>query len=430
MLATLVLFAAAQPGPWLPPPPRLPAQAALKTRNASSGTKILYLNFNGGTVYNDMTGCSNAGLGCSFIVSLSGMIRYPSFRGTAAQKQLIIDLVKAYYEPFDVQIVTDKPASGEYSMNMVGGTPDVIFGTGNGTGIVGIAPLDCNDLNAHDLSFTFSQVVANDPLEVAQTIAQETAHAYGLGHTGDRTDVMYPQVQKDANGFQNYVMSIPDNTDCTGTGHQNSYQQLMYNVGASPPDTEAPTIAFMDPMDGATLSSGFTVTFDAQDNRSVHDVELWSGSQIIARSTMEPWVLTVPSGTLPGGPAQLRGVAHDRAGNQGEAEISVTLRNLGETPGDLGNSCQTNADCNMGGLCASPAGSQVCTRQCGSSQPCPQGFNCVTTDQFLSQCARPAADSGCSVGRGPVTLVPAIFALLVLIDRRRRYLLRKSRRGL
>src|SRR5262249_55257750 len=151
----------AQPGPWLPPPPRLPAQAALKTRNASSGTKILYLNFNGGTVYNDMTGCSNAGLGCSFIVSLSGMIRYPSFRGTAAQKQLIIDLVKAYYEPFDVQIVTDKPASGEYSMNMVGGTPDVIFGTGNGTGIVGIAPLDCNDLNPHDLSFTFPQVVGN-----------------------------------------------------------------------------------------------------------------------------------------------------------------------------------------------------------------------------------------------------------------------------
>ena len=28
-------------------------------------------------------------LGCSFIVSLSGMIRYPSFRGTAEQRQLV-----------------------------------------------------------------------------------------------------------------------------------------------------------------------------------------------------------------------------------------------------------------------------------------------------------------------------------------------------
>src|SRR5215471_14056061 len=102
MLATLVLFAAAQPAPWLPPPPRLPASAVRKTHSAVIGTKILYLNFTGGMVYNDQTGCSDASTGCSFIVSLTGMIRYPSFRGTAEQKQLIIDLVKAYYEPFDV----------------------------------------------------------------------------------------------------------------------------------------------------------------------------------------------------------------------------------------------------------------------------------------------------------------------------------------
>ena len=127
MLATLVLFAAAQPAPWLPPPPRLPASAVRTTYSAASGTKILYLNFNGGTVYNDQTGCSDAATGCSFIVAVSGMVRYPSFRGTAEQKQLIIDLVKAYYEPFDVQIVTDKPTSGDYSMNIVGGTGPVIF---------------------------------------------------------------------------------------------------------------------------------------------------------------------------------------------------------------------------------------------------------------------------------------------------------------
>src|SRR5215470_5541066 len=122
MLATLVLLAAAQPGPWLPPPPRLPASAVHKTHSAATGTKLLYLNFNGGTVYNDQSGCSDAASGCSFIVALPGMIRYPSFRGTAEQKQLIIDLVKAYYEPFDVQIVTERPASGAFSLNMVGGT--------------------------------------------------------------------------------------------------------------------------------------------------------------------------------------------------------------------------------------------------------------------------------------------------------------------
>jgi Big-like domain-containing protein len=410
--------------PFLPTPPRLAAPAITAGPRAPGTTKLLYLNFTGGTVYNDGAGCDDATLGCSFIVSLSGMVQYPPFRGTPTQKQLIIDLVKAYYEPFDVQIVFDRPASGPYSMNMIGGKPEDI---GLGPGAVGIAPLDCSDLNDHDLSFTFPAVVANDPLEVAQTIAQETAHAYGLGHTSDRTDVMFPYVQKDSNGFQNFLMNVPDNTDCTGTGHQNSYQLLMDNVGASPPDVEPPTVAFTDPLDGATVPSGFSVTLDAQDNRSVHDVELFAGAQMVARSTVEPWVLTVPSGTLPGGPTLLRAVAHDRTGNQGEAQVMVTLRKLGETPGDLGNACAANTDCNQDGVCAAPAGgAAICTRACGSSAPCPAGFDCVTTPDYQQQCARPAEDSGCSVAFGaPLPSGLMVWIVAIWIDRRRRGLLRR-----
>jgi hypothetical protein len=421
LLATLVWFAQAVQ-PWLPAPPRVPAAAIQAGPRAPGTTRILYLNFSGGTVHNDGAGCDDALAGCSFIIGLPGNIQYPQFRGTPAQRQLIIDLVKAYYEPFDVQIVTDRPASGPYSMNLVGGTPDVI---GLGAGVVGIAPLDCSDLNDHDLSFTFPQVINNDPLEVAQTIAQETAHAYGLGHTGERTDVMFPYVQKDSNGFQNFLMNVPDGTDCTGTGHQNSYQLLMANVGASPPDTEPPTVAFTDPMDGATLPSGFSVTLDAQDNRSVHDVELYSGAQMIARSTLEPWVLTVPAGTLPAGPTLLRALAHDRTGNEGEAQVMVTLRKLGDTPGDLGNACHDTSECNSGGVCASPSGgAALCTRACSPSIPCPSGFDCVTTPNYEMQCARPAQDSGCNVGRGTPDAW-LLAALVVWVDRRRRRLVRR-----
>ena len=421
MLATLVCFAVAAE-PWFPQPPRLPAQAISAGPRAPGTTRVLYLNFSGATVYNDQTGCSDAIRGCSFIIGKTGNVSYPPFRGTPTQRQLIVDLVKAYYEPFDVQIVTQQPASGPYSMNLIGGTPDVI---GVAAGAVGIAPLDCSDLDDHDLSFTFPEAVANDPLEVAQTISQESAHAYGLGHTNDKTDVMFPYVQKDSNGFQNFLMLVPDNTDCTGTGHQNSYQLLMNNVGASPPDTEPPTVAFTDPTDGATLPSGFSVTLDAQDNRSVHDVELYVGAEMVARLTMEPWVLTVPSGTAPGGPALLRAVAHDRTGNQGEAQIMVTLKKLGDTPGDLGNACTQSSDCNQNGVCAAPSGgAMTCTRTCTPSAPCPAGFDCVTTSTFQQQCVRPAADSGCNVGRG----APAawlLFAAVVWIDRRRRGLLRR-----
>src|SRR5262249_8514629 len=156
----------------------------------------------------------------------------------------------------------------------------------------------------------------NDPVQVAVTAAQEAAHAYGLGHTQDQMDIMYPVLVGNEVGFLNRDMLMPnDGSDCSGTGKQNSYQLLMMNVGPSAPDVPPPTIALLDPADGATLASGFNVDFTASDNHLVTSVELWVNGAKLVGATSSPsvpmWSFTVPAGALPPGTAKLKGVALD-----------------------------------------------------------------------------------------------------------------------
>jgi MYXO-CTERM domain-containing protein len=196
---------------------------------------VLFVNFDGATLTGG-TQCSNSaqGQGCSFIVAQAS-VNYPAFAGTATQKQQILTLVTQYFAPFNVQIVTTRPTAGAYEMSMVGGSPQVI---GLGAGAAGVAPLDCGNTNAYDISFAFSDVTQNNPHDVATTIAQEAAHGFGLGHVNNNTDIMYPALSPTSDSFHNQTFPIYDigggpSSDCTGTGQQNDVTLLNANVGPS-----------------------------------------------------------------------------------------------------------------------------------------------------------------------------------------------------
>jgi MYXO-CTERM domain-containing protein len=224
-------------------------------------------------------------------------------------------------------------------------------------------------------------------------------------------------------------MTMPnDGSDCTGTLHQNSYMLLMANVGPSAPDMVPPTISMLSPADGATLPSGFDAEFMASDNRVVSKVELWANGGMILSIDRPPYKFTVPAGTLPAGTAKLKGVAYDLAGNTGETpEITVTVKALGQTPGDLGTSCNDSSECNGGGYCISDSGKSFCTRACSATSPCPSGFNCAQTPQFTSICSpQPKADdSGCSTtpagshDSSAFASLLALCALALVIARRK-----------
>ncbi len=386
MVVTLVLALLTAPPsrtPYFPPPIPMPPQPPVETPLLAGQPNILYLNFDGAQMRSTGS-CDNAPANCSYI---AGNVSYPAFNGSAFQKMEIIRLVTLYYQPFNIQIVTQRPASGNYSMVMIGGTSLV------GQGAAGVAPLDCGDTNPNNVSFAFSEEVNNQPYDVATTIAQESAHAYGLGHTDNPQDLMYPALSGQEMSFLDLNMRICDivsgwpqqcgtQSDCTGTGRQNSHQLLLANVGPGDtgPDTQPPTISFISPNDGDTVPSGFLIQFSATDNRGVVTVDLSLDGHVIGSAGAAPWNFQIPGGVIPAGMHKFKGTAKDMAGNAGDStEISLTVKALGETPGDLGSACNTDADC-PGGLCAFDSGANrhFCTRICdAASSPCPTGFACV-----------------------------------------------------
>jgi hypothetical protein len=439
MVSSLILaLVASQPVTPFLPPPRVPP-AGIENQNlplppgalAVDPPHILFLNFGGQMLHGG--NCNSSQTNCSFIVTGS-TYNFPAYTGTNIAQ--IVQTVQGFYMPFNVQIVTSRPASGNYSMTMVG-PGSAITGT---PGAAGVAPLDCGDANQNDVSYAFTDVVSSVH-EIAVTIAQESAHGFGLGHTNDPTDIQYPALSGRETAFQNKNMMIYDigggSSDCTGTGMQNSYQLLLNNVGPSAPlgpDTTPPTVGFNSPKDGDTVPAAFTIDFAASDDRGVVALDLYVDGTKIGGTGQTPWTFNIPAGTIAAGVHKLKGVGSDMAGNMGSSsEISVTVRAIGETPGDLGSTCDPNDPTGCpGGFCAldSGANKHFCTRNCDAmSNPCPTGFSCVSANGPMV-CAAGGANgmgkTGCSVGTstssplaGLLLLGLGAFALVLTRSRRR-----------
>ena len=411
MLGSMVFaLVATQPANlYFPPPMPLPQelrdQLAREQRSrptAPGAGHILYVNFDGAS----LTGgnCSNAETNCTFIDSV-GPYNYPAYNGSQSQKDAIISRLTGYYADFDVQITTTRPSSGHYSMTMVGPGSGVCGASCSG-GAAGVAPLDCGDVSPSDVSFAFTDVIGtSDTYAIAVTIAQESAHGYGLGHTHNALDIMYPALDHQETGFANSTSQIYDlgggSSDCTGTGQQNSYQLLMSNVGPGGPDMQPPTISFASPHDGDTVPSMFQVSFSATDNRGVTSVDLYADGNMIGSSGTTPYNFPIPGGFFSAGHHTLKGVAKDMAGNQADTgTITITVQGLGENPGELGAACQTDADC-ANGFCAFDSGANMhfCTRNCDAmANPCPMGFSCIAAGGPMV-CA-PSTGSGGKSGGG------------------------------
>jgi hypothetical protein len=412
---------------------------------------VLYLNFDGAMLTKG--NCSSAQTNCTFLIS-TATCNFPAYTNNF-RKPMIVSLLQQFYAPFNVQIVTTRPTSGAYSMVMIGAGASCV----GMPGAAGIGPLDCGDTRDSDITLSFTDAFDTNPNTmaavhaIATTAAQESAHAYGLGHTSNPQDVMFPFLCNTETGFLNENMFIcdytasfppcpqapmqsqcgpPPTSDCTGTGQQNSYQFLLNDMGPNPnmgPDMVPPTISFIAPHDGDTVPSGFHVAFNASDNVGVTSVDLFlDGAKIGTESSGFAW--DVPGGSVPAGTHKLKGVAKDMAGNTGDSgEITVTVRALGDTPGDLGSACMTDADC-PGGFCAlnQATNHNFCTHVCDpmAADSCPMGFACVNAGG--TNVCGPSSNSGgggcsCSIsGRDELTggslAALLIFATCVLQRRR------------
>ncbi|MFY0541249.1 Ig-like domain-containing protein [Nannocystis pusilla] len=228
--------------------------------------------------------------------------------GAGNKRAASLQAVKSDWAPYDVSITDVRPNGGLYTMCV--NLPTNVFGGG----VLGVAPLDCNDNMAANIVLAFHS--ANDQFSAATqatTMSQEIAHAYGLEHVNEPNDIMNPYNAGGDPSFLDNCLTLDgggnpiqcgaQHSQFCGNNQQNSHQELLWLFGSATPDPTPPSVAITNPKNGDQLVAPATITIvaEASDNVGVAEVNLYiDGANQGAPDVTPPyqWAdATFPEGT-------------------------------------------------------------------------------------------------------------------------------------
>jgi hypothetical protein len=329
------------------------ADADVSTERAALGNgngqdaKVIYLRYADGTEthtgnYDPCTG-SVPKFECSFAPTLAECQR---------QIQAYLD---QWYADFNVVFTLTRPTSGKYYTAVVS--------SGGGAWckaddrVAGVAPFLCKDLQG-GVAYTF--LGGRSAHETAVIIAQEQAHLLGLEHTNNAHDIMYPSISPDTSGFTDGDSDV--NGDRCDRASQNSYQMVNKVLGAWPggpkkspfgcaDDTQAPSVRFLSPADGAAMGHDFSVSVDVRAGCDVAQVQIQvmpQGLTKVATAAPYKWDLTGIDGAQ-----TITVTATDSSGKTGQATLAVSAPDARD---DLGPSAADGGGCNVASGAFSAAG--------------------------------------------------------------------------
>jgi hypothetical protein len=302
---------------------------------------VVFVNFDGAQL---TAGPDNSKTNTTQISQLAGTF---AAYGQGAKREAVMQATRENFAAYNIIVTETRPATGDYVMNMTGPTNPF------GGGVLGIAPLDCNDAQTHNnITYAFHSVNDNFSAAVtATTIGQEVAHSFGLEHVNEPGDIMNPynaggnasfidQCITIAPGQNGIVCGAQHAAQCGQTTLQNSHRELLALFGPNAPDTQAPTVQITSPSNGDTFPVGasFQIQVSANDDIGVAVVYLFNDDQQIESDDSEPFgwsVVDVPEGTY-----SFHVEAHDLAGNVGVSNtVSVTVSDVpqGNTGGGSGD---------------------------------------------------------------------------------------------
>lgn len=349
----------------------------------------------------------------------------------------VVRCVRGIYEPYDVVITDEDPGLTPHFEAIVAGTPQDI---GRTTGIGGVSPFRCSIIN-NAITFSFANIYRS-PRDICETVAQETAHAFGLEHEYLCEDPMtyldgcgekwFRDVDAQCGEFE------PRSCRCGGAT-QNSHQRLLGHFG--PADPVPPEVDILRPPANSNLQPGFGIQVEAIDDVEVSSVELYIDGELIASTDLAPYAFNAPDDLE--GIVTIEARAIDNSETVGTKQIEVNIGSScaesGSCPGGrvcyagfcvvdasaaggFGSSCEVSEDC-LVGVCAADGDTNVCTASCTpDGGECPSGFGCVTAGE--AQLCWPGASEntgGCSAsggGRGTGGL--ALIGLALALHLRRR----------
>jgi len=283
---------------------------------------VIYLNYDGVSLNEPPIGGSDdARLNNS---TICGSVVQPF--GEGAKRDASIQATRADWEAFNVHVVTERPAAGDYVMNVVG------LSECGGEGTNGVAVVDCADTNPNNVSFTFAGIDGSESAEdIASVNSQEVAHTLGLDHVDHPNAVMSSTGFEGDQSFRDECLPLTGGQcpeqhamHCPG-GQQNSYAELLGMFGPAEADLEPPTVELIAPDDGHTVApnTDVNVEADATDEVGVAEVELLlDGTPVDMPRTQAPYTWTLQLSDA--GTHTLQATALDAAGNVGTS-ASLTL---------------------------------------------------------------------------------------------------------
>lgn len=297
---------------------------------------IIFVNFDGEVLSSGMDSAQDN------VTQVPGMGGEFAPYGEGDKREAVMQAVRADWAAYNFEVVDQRPAEGEYVMNMTGPTNPF------GGGVLGIAPVDCLNQETHS-NITFAFHSADDQFSApitATTIGQEVAHSFGLEHVDEPNDIMNPYNAGGDPTFIDECIAVVGGAACpdqhlvhcnNGVSlEQNAHQELLMMFGPAFVDTEAPTVAILSPFDGMNflvVPAVVSVSATVSDNAGVASVTLRNNGAVVATLTEPPWSWTVDG--LGEGTYSFEVSALDAAGNEGVA-VPVTVTVSEDLPGGTG----------------------------------------------------------------------------------------------
>lgn len=308
---------------------------------------VIFINFDGAQL---SSGADNSKTNTTQIGQLAG--NFAAY-GNGAKREAVMQASRENFAAYNIIVTENRPASGDYVMNMTGPTNPF------GGGVLGIAPLDCNDAQTHNnITYAFHSINDNFSAAVtATTIGQEVAHSFGLEHVNEPGDIMNPYNAGGNASFRDECIPVAPGQNgivcgnqhaaqCGSTTQQNSHRELLALFGPSSPDAQTPVVQITAPNDGAVFApdSDFDIQVTATDDTGIAVLYLFNNGQQIESDASEPYgwqVVSVPEGTY-----AFHVEAHDLAGNVGISNtVNVTITDAPQSDtGGGGGSGPSNPD--------------------------------------------------------------------------------------
>jgi hypothetical protein len=251
---------------------------------------------------------------------LYGTVHFPPYPYGDASWQQVVEHTREIFAPFNIAITDIDPSPSPHDAAIVCGSGGLAGFHGAG----GVAPFTCGVIT-NPITFTFPESLGNNARVIAEVIAQEAAHAWGLDHSYKCEDPMTYLSGCGPKSFQDGSYPCgeysPRSCECGGST-QNTFAHIMALFGPAVPDLHPPTVAITYPQHGQVFEAGsdFEIRVKVDDDVGVTLVSLEVNAQVVSQDTEEPFgpwpVVDIPEGVY-----ELQAEASDASGKTGVSGI-------------------------------------------------------------------------------------------------------------